>query len=81
MVLVDRDGWEAERVQGGYRSAWQRNRGGKVRAVDLYSRVYDKENELTRARMVHLLSTANAAVSLVVVEAEVGYEVLPPNGP
>jgi hypothetical protein len=51
MVLVDRDGWEAERVQGGYRSAWQRNRDGKVRAVDLYSRVYYKENELIRAGM------------------------------
>ena len=43
-------------MQGGYRSAWQRNRYGKVRAVDLYSRVYDKENELIRAGMVHLLS-------------------------
>jgi hypothetical protein len=51
MVLVDRDGWEAERVQGGYRSAWQRNRDGKVRAVDLYSRVHYKENELIRAGM------------------------------
>ena len=81
MVLVYRDGWEAERVQGGYRSAWQRNRYGKVRAVDLYSRVYDKENELIRAGIVHLLSTANAAVSLIVVEAEVGYEVLALYGP
>jgi hypothetical protein len=58
MVLVDRDGWEAERVQVGYRSAWQRNRDGKVRAVDLYSRDYDKENELIRAGMVYLLSGA-----------------------
>jgi hypothetical protein len=58
MVLVDRDGWEAERAQGEYRSAWQRNQDGKVRAVDLYSRVYYKENELIRAGMVHLLSGA-----------------------
>jgi hypothetical protein len=58
MVLVDRDGWEAERVQGGYRSAWQRNRDGKVRAMDLYSRVCYKKNELIRAGMVHLLSGA-----------------------
>ena len=58
MVLVYRDGWGAERVQGGYRSAWQRNRDGKVRAVDLYSRVYDKVNELIRAGMVHLLFSA-----------------------
>jgi hypothetical protein len=58
MVLVDRDGWEAERVQGGYRSAWQRNRDGKVSAVDLYSKVYDKENELIRAGMVHVFFSA-----------------------
>jgi hypothetical protein len=58
MVLVDRDGREAKRVQRGYRSAWQRSRNGKVRAVDLYSKVYDIENELIRAGMVHLLFSA-----------------------
>ena len=66
MVLVDRYGWEAERVQGGYRYTWQRNRDGKVRAV---------------GRNGNEVSTANAAVSLVVVEAEVGYEILALYGP
>jgi hypothetical protein len=31
---------------------------GKVRAVDLFTRIYDKENELIRAGLVHLLSGA-----------------------
>jgi hypothetical protein len=45
MVLVDRDSWEAERVQGGYCSAWQRNRDGKVRAVDLYSKQRERAHQ------------------------------------
>src|SRR5215218_4348355 len=35
---------------------WPRGRDGRIRAVDLYSRIYDRENELIRASMVHLLS-------------------------
>src|SRR5215204_5371245 len=35
---------------------WPRGRDGRIRAVDLYSRIYDRENELIRAGIVHLLS-------------------------
>src|ERR671916_739770 len=42
----------------GVHFVWRRAQDGRVRAVDLFSRIYEKENELIRAGMVHLLSGA-----------------------
>jgi hypothetical protein len=42
----------------GDHSVWRGAQDGKVGAVDLFSRIYERENELIRAGMVHLLSGA-----------------------
>ena len=38
------------------RFVWRPERDGRIGVVDLFSRIYEKENELIRAGMVHLLS-------------------------